>query len=37
VQVVDHSTNFQPPASSTLTGNQITLGGFGVAAVTLTK
>jgi hypothetical protein len=37
VQTVDQTTNFQPPASSTLTGNQITLGGFGVAAVTLTK
>ena len=35
VQVVDQTTNFQPPAFSTLAGNQITLGGFGVAAVTL--
>jgi hypothetical protein len=37
VQVVDQTTNFQPPASTTLTGNRITLGGFGVDAVTLTK
>jgi hypothetical protein len=34
---VDQATSFQPPASSTLTGNQITLGGFAVAAVTLAK
>lgn len=37
VQVVDQTTNFQPPASSTLSGNQLTLGGFGVVAVTLAK
>ena len=37
VQVVDQTTNFQPPASSMLTGNQLALGGFGVAAVTLAK
>jgi hypothetical protein len=37
VQIVDQATSFQPPASSTLTGNQITLGGFAVAAVTLAK
>ena len=37
VQFVDQTTGFQPPASSTLTGNQITLGGFAVAAVTLAK
>ncbi len=37
VQVVDQTTNFQPPASATMTGNRITLGGFGVDAVTLTK
>ncbi len=37
VQVVDQTTNFQPPASATMTRNRITLGGFGVDAVTLTK
>jgi hypothetical protein len=37
VQLVDQTTSFQPPASSTLKGNQITLGGFAVAAVTLAK
>jgi len=37
VQLVDQTTSFQPPASSTLTGNRITLGGFAVAAVTLAK
>ncbi|MGA2987653.1 MAG: glycosyl hydrolase family 39 [Terriglobia bacterium] len=37
VQLVDQTTSFQPPASSTMTGNQITLGGFAVAAVTLAK
>jgi len=37
VQLVDQTTSFQPPASSTLTGNRISLGGFAVAAVTLTK
>ena len=37
VQVVDQTTNFQPPAFNTLTGNQVALGGFGVVAVTLTK
>ena len=37
VQLVDQSTNFQPPASSNLSGDQIVLGGYAVAAVTLTK
>ena len=37
VERVDQTTAFQPPASSTLTGNVITLGGFSVTAVTLTK
>jgi len=37
VQVVDQTTNFQPPAFNTLSGNQVALGGFGVVAVTLTK
>jgi hypothetical protein len=37
VQLVDQATSFQPPASSTLTGNRITLGGFAVAVVTLAK
>lgn len=37
VQFVDPTTNFQPPASSTLTTDQMNLGGFGVAAVTLAK
>jgi hypothetical protein len=37
VQLVDQATGFQPPASSTLTGSRITLGGFAVAAVTLAK
>jgi hypothetical protein len=37
MQVVDQTTGFQPPASSTLTDNQITLGGYAVATVTLTK
>lgn len=36
-QLVDQTTSFQPPASSTLTGNRITLGGFAVAVVTLEK
>ncbi len=37
VQLVDQTTGFQPPATSTLTGNRITLGGYAVAAVTLAK
>jgi hypothetical protein len=37
VQLVDQTTSFQPPASSTLAGNQITLGGFAVVAVTLAE
>ena len=37
VQLVDQTTSFQPPSSSTLTGNKISLGGFAVAAVTLSK
>lgn len=37
VQFVDQTTNFQPPASAKLAGNRITLGGFSVAVVTLTK
>ena len=37
LQLVDQTTSFQPPASSTLKANQITLGGFAVAAVTLAK
>ncbi len=35
VEVVDQTTAFQPPASSKLDGDKITLGGFSVAAVTL--
>ncbi len=35
VQVVDQTTAFQPPTSSKLDGDKITLGGFSVAAVTL--
>lgn len=34
-EVVDQSTGFQPPASSTLSDDHITLGGYGVAVVTL--
>ena len=37
VQLVDQTTGFQPPASSTLAGNQISLGGYAVASVTLAK
>jgi hypothetical protein len=37
VQLVDQTTGFQPPVSSTNTGNRITLGGFAVAVVTLPK
>ena len=37
VQLVDQTTDFQPPASSTLAGNQISLGGYAVASVTLAK
>jgi hypothetical protein len=37
MQLVDQTTHFQPPASSTLADNRITLGGFAVAAVTLAK
>jgi hypothetical protein len=35
VDRVDQTTAFQPPASSKLDGDKITLGGFSVAAVTL--
>ena len=37
VQFVDQTTGFQPPVSTRLTGDQITLGGFSVAVVTLSK
>ncbi len=37
VQLVDQATSFQPPASSTMAGNRITLGGLAVVAVTLAK
>ena len=34
-EYVDQTTAFQPPASSKLSGDKVTLNGFGVAAVTL--
>ncbi len=37
VDLVDQITGFEPPASTTLPGNRITLNGFAVAAVTLAK
>ncbi len=37
VEVVDQSTAFQPPASSRLSGDQLTLHGLAVAVVTLPK
>ena len=37
LQLVDQATSFQPPASSTMTGNRITLGRLAVAVVTLAK
>jgi hypothetical protein len=32
---VDQTTALQPPASTKLTDDKLTLGGFGVAVVTL--
>jgi hypothetical protein len=37
VTYVDQTTAFQPPASASLTGNQLTLSGFEVAVVNLSK
>ena len=37
VSYVDQTTGFQPPASASLTGNQLTLRGFEVAVVNLSK
>jgi hypothetical protein len=37
LEVVDQVTGSNPPASSTLDGDSITLGGLGVAVVTLPK
>jgi hypothetical protein len=37
VEVVDQMTASEPPATSTLAGNDLTLPGFAVAVVTLTK
>jgi len=37
VDTVDQTTAFNPPASRTLDGNELTLGGFGVDVVTLKK
>ena len=37
VQLVDQSTGFRPAVSNTIVGNQISLSGFAVAVVTLTK
>lgn len=35
VEIVDESTAFDPPKQSTLSGDQITLGGLAVAVITL--
>ena len=37
VELIDLTTGSNPPASSSITGSNFNLGGFGVAAVTLAK
>jgi hypothetical protein len=37
LEVVDQTTGFNPPASSTMEGDSFSLGGLGVAVVTLPK
>jgi len=37
LQIIDLATGSNPPASSSIAGTSIKLGGFGIAAVTLPR